>query len=77
MEHFSVMGVKETLYIYGTEYEGDWYIDYEGVEDDSDAQLFSVYKKQGGGGEVWLADFRCREDAELFVKVKKEAEDGG
>ena len=76
MKHYSVIGVKETLYVDGAVHEGDHYINYEGVEDDSDAQLFSVYKKQEGGGEVWLADFYCREDAELFVKVKEEAEDG-
>jgi len=76
MKHYTVMGVKETLYVYGAAHEGDWYIDYEGAEDDSNAQLFSVYEKQEGGGEVWLADFDCRENAELFVKVKKEAENG-
>jgi hypothetical protein len=40
--------------------------------EDKEADFWGVYAVQDDGTEEWLADFRTREDAELFADEKEE-----
>lgn len=43
------------------------------IVDEAQAQFYGVYRRDGEGFAVWVADFATRDDAAAFVLVKESA----
>jgi hypothetical protein len=78
MTHYSVRQVKGVLYLNGKQVTNEtpgvdeWWIDYDGVQNEDTADGFAVYGLMDDGVNwEWIAEFKHRDDAEMFVLEKE------
>ena len=67
-EAYRCRGVKQIVYDEADQRVEKWKLCFDSVDDDSDADLFGVYRVEEDGTDIWVADFNTKSDAENYIQ---------